>query len=112
MKEISKFLILTPLDHKSLNYCFPILSTLLSQEEELKLAEKRTKGYLFSIFLFLGVAIIALLFARINRFETYTSYLNGITIISGGVGLVDIGIYLLSRKLYLDLKHGTKTKEI
>lgn len=85
----------------------------MSHQEELKLAEKRTKVYLFSIFLFLGVAMVALLFARINRFEANTSYLNGATIISGGVGLVDIGIYLFSRKLYLDLKRGTtKIKEI
>ena len=81
---------------------------MLDQKEELKLAEKRTKAYFFSIFLFLGIAIFALLSARINIFDAYTSYLNGATIISGGIGLVDIGIYLFSRKMYIELKDRTK----
>jgi hypothetical protein len=77
---------------------------MLEAKEELKLAKKRTKGYFLSIFLFLGIAIFALLFARISLFVVYTPFLNGGTIICGGIGLVDIGFYLFSRKIYLELK--------
>jgi len=93
---------------KTLNSSSLSISLMLDSKEELKLAEKRTKGYFFSIFLFLGIAVVALLASRANLFSSYTSYLNGATLISGGVGLVDIGFYLFARKEYLKQKDRTK----
>jgi len=77
---------------------------MLDPKGELKLSEKRTKVYFFSIFLFLALAIIAFLLTRIDLFVAYTSFFNGGTIICGGVGFVQIGFYLYSRKMYLELK--------
>jgi hypothetical protein len=81
---------------------------MLDPKEELKLAEKRTQGYLFSIFLFLGIAVLVLIISRANLSSSYTSYLNAATVISGGVGLVDIGLYLFARREYLKQKDGTE----
>ena len=81
---------------------------MLDPEEELELAEKRTKAYLLSIFLFLGIAVFALISSRINLFGNYTKYASGASIISGGIGLVDIGFYLFSRREYLKLKNRTR----
>jgi hypothetical protein len=78
------------------------------QDEELRLAEKRTKGYLFSIFLFLGIAAFALFSIRINAFDAYTSYLDGAAIIFGCTGLIDIGFYLFARREYLKQKSRSK----
>ena len=77
---------------------------MLAQEGELKLAEKRTRGYLFSTVLSLGIAAFALFSFRINLFGAYTSYLNGAAIIFGVTGLVDIGFYLFAKREYLKQK--------
>jgi hypothetical protein len=96
------------LESESLNPSFHIKSAMLDQDEELRLAEKRAKGYLFSIFLFLGIATFAFISTRINTLDAYTSYLNGATIIFGGTGLVDIGFYLFARREYLKQKNRSK----
>jgi len=81
---------------------------MLDQEEELRLAEKRTKAYLFSIFLFLGIATFAFFSTKIDALDAYTSYLNGATIGFGCTGLVDIGFYLFARREYLKQKSRSK----
>jgi hypothetical protein len=67
---------------------------MMDPKVELRMAEKRTKVYFLSIFLFLGIALFAFLITRTAFLVSYSSYLRGVTVICGGVGLVDIGFYL------------------